>query len=308
MQRLEGGVLQIIFANVKEGKDLVCACLVCKSWHKIAKQFFERFAESVIIARFYPEQILVEMRRLLKERKNGTKEIVYHTGTPGSYTCNEAFLSIILYGAAQSGKKWLSGRAMHFCEIDKTLTEEQTKLFSDDVDDMAYWHDLRVPEGPEPAGDSDKPKNYLVGGHMYLFTFDKDPLERILIRIPHCTVCIYAIDLTKTVDTALLEEAVRLWRTHCAIEWYHNFFLIGTKADLKDARVIKREQLWKFARKYECAYIDTSATTAHGINELFCEAARLTHYITFSKLKSRPPQYCTKDQQSRRTNRKCLIQ
>lgn len=52
--------------------------------------------------------------------------------------------------------------------------------------------------------------------------------------------------------------------------------IVGTKSDLTDKRIIKREECEDVAKQYNCKYYETSALSDANVNEMFVDIAKET--------------------------------
>jgi len=91
--------------------------------------------------------------------------------------------------------------------------------------------------------------------------------------------CVIVFDVTD----AQSFQAVSSWReeflSHCDDEWLHSlpFFIIGNKCDLDSNRKISPDEVMQLIADNEwnnTTYLDTSAKTGNGVNDLFEHVAK----------------------------------
>ncbi len=84
--------------------------------------------------------------------------------------------------------------------------------------------------------------------------------------IKSCSVFVLAFDLTKHKSFLNLENWIKMIKENVNPKL---LCMIGNKEDLVDQRQVTLEEVIKFSNKYELKYLETSAKTNFGIEDLF---------------------------------------
>jgi small GTP-binding protein len=102
---------------------------------------------------------------------------------------------------------------------------------------------------------------------------DKDFVSLRDVSMSECDVFLVVYSVTASISLRLADELME--RIQSMKEGALTFVLAGNKCDLERERQVPSADAQAVADKYGAKYIETSAVTKQGINEVFLEIARL---------------------------------
>lgn len=132
------------------------------------------------------------------------------------------------------------------------------------------------PDQPSTIGGSFTQKDFNVpAGHVSLRIWDTAGQERFRSLAPmyyqnsHCAILVFSVRSTASFQE--VEYWVSELRDHYSV--LPPIFLVGNMIDCVDDRQVLKEEAWAFAKSIPATYIETSAKTGEGIDELFLSVA-----------------------------------
>mmetsp|Transcript_14328 Transcript_14328/g.22314 ORF Transcript_14328/g.22314 Transcript_14328/m.22314 type:complete len:193 (-) Transcript_14328:866-1444(-) len=132
---------------------------------------------------------------------------------------------------------------------------------------------------PIKGCDSTKKLVQVAGNNYSLEIFDQardineQHFKEELIRLCHIIVLVFDLTSQQSFDdlAAILQNVKEIRRTTDNI---YTFALVGAKLDLENQRQVSKEQAVEFAKQEGMKYVEVSAKTGEGLNDLLTHSVR----------------------------------